>query len=527
MGRPPPAREQSALGRPPVSQPGPPVGGLRPQGRSSTSSGTASIANAGRPNAVGADGKRPVLAWAGVSPKPPAGGGNSAAAACGTPSSSHIGSSPSPTTAAQTPPHPTSPSPPRTDGDGFTLVQRRPLRPTPSTTTTPHEAHAGLAQAPPSGSDGRETDGDLPPKEVPVFDMGTQDDDEGMGGCDGDDMGNSEGRSVDQLREDWQFQQKLLAWVKTQGLDADHPTLLQAEQQVQRAHRAWQDAKPRHAVSRRMQWAEAALRKARKRADRAEQSLDELDQWYQSEWSSRDDHLRWCRERVRAREAHLADITREAAEDYTVDGFASAEAEGGSSGRALDLAAKSLGDEIGPALERIRECLPEGSDLHQQVTGALSTVTTLHGKVTLATQRRAHWRRGDSTGHDVGTHDQTHEDGDGNWGDDYHDDDAPWDDDEGGMDTSDAAAPRWIMDDEAPPGAYGERRWKQRKVGDGAVNGQAGAQRIRTGGTADDLNARREAIVQQAKFDGVEVDAGEIAQMDAGQLDAWASEHLL
>ncbi len=98
------------------------------------------------------------------------------------------------------------------------------------------------------------------------------------------------------------------------------------------------------------------------------------------------------------------------------------------------------------------------------------------------------------------------------------------------------------MDEEAPPGAYGERRWKQRKVDDGAGGGgtsggsqggegaagdQAGAQGAKAGGAGDELNARREAVLQQAKFDGVEANAAEISQMDAGQLEAWAAEHLL
>ncbi len=419
---------------------------------------------------------------------------------------------------------------------------------------TSPEAQAGHAQGPSSGSDGREAGGSQPPREIPVFDMDAQENGEGEVGHGGEDAEGGEAKTADQLKEDWQFHQKLLSWVKAQGLGAEHPTLLQAEQQVQRAHRAWQEAKPKHAVSRRMQWAEAALRKARKQADKAEQSLDELEQWYQTERLTRDDHLRQCRERVRAREAHLAEITREAAEDYTAEGFAAAEADGGASGQVLTFAVRSLGVEIGPALERIRESLPDGSELHQQVTGALSSVTTLHGAVTQATRRRAHWWRGDSAGYDDGPSDQPSEGGDGCWGDDCYGDDDTWGDrrqrdgqwdgysgswfeygdsgysgggDEGGMDTSDVAVPRWIMDEGAPPGAYGERKWKQRKVDDGSAGDQAGAQCAKTGGADDELNARREAVMQQAKFDGVEASAAEISQMDAGQLEAWAAEHLL
>ncbi len=165
-----------------------------------------------------------------------------------------------------------------------------------------------------------------------------------------------EGPSAEDLKEQWRLDQRLLAWVKSQGLDEDHPRRVQAERQVEESKKAWQSTAPRAAPSRRMQWAEEALLKAKKGAARMEQSIHELDTWYDEERATRQASLRELQAKVKSREEHLAEVTRQAAEDYSAETVADPRI--GAGAALLHATVQSLGQEIGPALERLREVAP-------------------------------------------------------------------------------------------------------------------------------------------------------------------------
>ncbi len=190
-----------------------------------------------------------------------------------------------------------------------------------------------------------------------------------------------DGPSEAELKEQWQLDMRLLAWVKSQGLPEDHPRRTQAEEQAAESKRAWQNSKPRAATSSRMRWAEEALLKARKGMARMEQSIDDLDQWYETEREERQRSLHELRAKVKMREEHLAEIVRQAAEDCSPcpQPPAPPMPQHDPGAESLRTAFESLGQGIGPALEQIREATTEGSVAHQQVNCALAAVANLYG----------------------------------------------------------------------------------------------------------------------------------------------------
>ncbi len=200
----------------------------------------------------------------------------------------------------------------------------------------------------------------------------------------GADVGDNahDGPSESDLKEQWQLDMRLLSWVKSQGLAEDHPRRIQAEEQVAESKRAWQDSRPRAATSSRMRWAEEALLKARKGMARMEQSIDDLDQWYETEREERQRSLHELRAKVKMREEHLAEIVRQAAEDVSptcTQAPAPPMPLHDPGAELLRTAFDSLGQGIGPALEQIREATTEGSAVQQQVNGALAAVANLYG----------------------------------------------------------------------------------------------------------------------------------------------------
>ncbi len=145
---------------------------------------------------------------------------------------------------------------------------------------------------------------------------------EGVGADDWEDDEGDEDRdgpTEADLKERWQLDQRLVAWLKAQGLGDDHPRRVQAERMAEESKRAWQETRPRAAASSRMRWAEEALLKAKKGMAKAEQSIDDLDRWYEDERQARSDTLREYREKVKMREEHLANVVREAAEHCVPD----------------------------------------------------------------------------------------------------------------------------------------------------------------------------------------------------------------
>ncbi len=325
-----------------------------------------------------------------------------------------------------------------------------------------------------------------------------------------------EGPTEQELKEQMLLDQRLVAWLKSQGLDEDHPRRQQAERQAAESKLEWQGTRPKAAPSSRMRWAEEALLKARRGAARMEQSISELDDWYQDERDTRQQALREWRAKVRMREENLAEITRQAAEDYSPEMVADPSA------GVLQDTFRSLGSEVGPALEQLREAADEGSDLQQRINMVLASVANLYGSIGEAVAEEH--RQGESRGHRVQTQrqhcqqqrqpqqqrwwrDQWHDDssgwreyedsyeydagaacyhiGDGgdddggDWWDGHGRSRRGWDTDQGAdgwgssacggargthMDTSDAQAPKWMRREAANAGDHGDRLWKKGRV---------------------------------------------------------------
>ncbi len=199
---------------------------------------------------------------------------------------------------------------------------------------------------------------------------------EGVGADDWDDDGEDadhDGPTEADLKERWQLDQRLVAWLKAQGLEDDHPRRIQAERVAEESKRAWQETRPKAAASSRMRWAEEALLKAKKGMAKAEQSIDDLDRWYEEEREARHATLREYREKVKMREDHLASVVREAAEHCVPEPQLAPQ------GEVLQATFDTLGQGIGPALEQIRESVPEGSPIQLQINAALAAVANLHG----------------------------------------------------------------------------------------------------------------------------------------------------
>ncbi len=288
------------------------------------------------------------------------------------------------------------------DEDGFTLVSRRTGPPRSATASTGGAGQAAAAgpeaAAPASGGAAAAPiiETNVPP---PITPRGTEEAaDVQMGGTgnaeaptrpeewddvgvEADDEDARVGPSEAELKEQWQLDMRLLAWLKAQGLAEDHPRRAQAEEQAADSKRAWQNSKPRAATSSRMRWAEEALLKARRGMARMEQSIDDLDQWYETEREERQQSLHELRAKVKMREEHLAEIVRQAAEDCSPGAQPPAPPTPlhDPGAESLRTAFESLGQGIGPALEQIRESTTEGSMAHQQVNCALAAVANLYG----------------------------------------------------------------------------------------------------------------------------------------------------
>ncbi len=337
--------------------------GARPAQGGGTGGGIAAMLREGP---VGAGGSRPMLAstWAGVAARRPA----------AVQPASGLG----PAGGSQA--TPLGRKSPVVDADGFQLVGR----------AAPQGAAKGAAAAS-AATDAAATNADVAiPQPVTPRADGDGDDvvmgdgggmqappraDGGGGDDDEDPAATDDGPTEQELHDQMQLDQRLLAWVKAQGLDEGHPRREQAERQAAESKRAWQETRPRATPSSRMRWAEEALLKARKGAARMEQAIDELDTWYEEEREARQESLREWRDKVKMREEKLAEITREAAENYTPEAAADHKTE------LLQGAFQSLGQSIGPALEQLREAAADGSEMQQRINATLSAVFDLYGTI--------------------------------------------------------------------------------------------------------------------------------------------------
>ncbi len=176
-----------------------------------------------------------------------------------------------------------------------------------------------------------------------------------------EDADEADAPTVEDLKAQHQRDQAMLAWVKGQGYPAGHPTVLHAAEQVEASRKAWQGVKPRVMPSRRMQRAEANLFKVRRQMAKLEQSIDELDNWYEQERMDRQGQLTELRSRAREREQELADISREAAEDYVGDDSMQWDDGAQVNEETVHATVKVLEGEIGPTLEQLTATLAEGT----------------------------------------------------------------------------------------------------------------------------------------------------------------------
>ncbi len=369
-------RETSALGR--VTALGPPAAGLRPY----TALGAVPASSA-RPGAVGADGRRPILSWAGVAARPPpaaTGAGDQRAPSAMGPAAAAVGSGPGGTGGAAAPPVAAARATPRTDAEGFTVVPPRHRR-------AGEAAHgaAGVGQqsdVPAAmGGPARGTEEHAPAAAMEDGEP-TQHAQPAVPEQEGDDQGataEEEEPSVEQLKAEFEREQQVADMLAKQGLAEDHPARVAATAQASAAKDRWQRAKPGVAVTLRMVWAEKALLRARRNQARAEQTIDDLDRDYESERARRVQELHDLRAKTREREAKLAEVSRQAARE-----FRHAEDVGG--GAQLQGAAEAIDQQAAPVLRDLLEQLPADSPMRGRVEGVLTLLADVSGAVGRATQ---------------------------------------------------------------------------------------------------------------------------------------------
>ncbi len=549
------------------------------------------MAAGARPTAIGADGSRPQLAWAGVAARPPPPHAPAAAPQQATPGGAQqrvlltAGTAPAPAqrVAAR----------PVVDEEGFTLVQRS------ASAAARQQLAADAPQSPGTGQLGGQGGRPDPSASSMDEDGGGPMDmagEEGQDHVEGAEAGEG-GEPVptaDALKEEWQSEQKLLELLIQRGYPAEHPVREAAQRQADAAHKAWTDASPGVAITQRLLWADKALQRARKGHARLEQELDELDRRYETERDELCGRLHEQRGRVKMREAKLAELSREAAGAFqTTDGST----HGGID--AIREAVATIEGDLAPAMRAAHELAPEGSPLRAKLEEAMGAITTVHGMAAQAS--RARWAdvyymsEGDDTesrGYDDWggdgwhwAHDQwSRANGGATWRDEDWDHRA-WsnaarareDGGEAAMDTGDVQAPLWMRAEGCSDTHWGGRSWKRgrreaedatglqgRLLGGGSgpeeigherlamlqaqwQDGQAQGQEHQQSGhqqheagagitgaapptpRAEDhaLEARRRAIWDQAQNDGVEISAEEVASMDAVVLEEWAAAHLL
>ncbi len=368
---------------------------------------------------------------------------------------------------------------------------------------------------------------------------------------------------VDELRRYWEDAKELLSFAKRQGHPEDHPARRAAQRQVDEAFAEWRAATPPKAVHARMGWAEEALRRAQRAQTKAEQELEELDRQYELDRQQCVQALQAARDKTREREQKLAELSREAAEEYQGD-------TSGEGGRLLRGTFKTLDAQVGPALEELLASMEKGSAQYNVLHQTLQSVTTMHAALGVATGGSAvdffdmAEGEGGTTDPMGGAQVARAEGGT----------------DESAMDTTEARAPRWLEPKRGgepdPASTTGAQppRWKKFRAGGGggtwpstegqpAPNGGgaggagnggaaaaaaaaaaasssaaaavptaaaaagAAAATARTEVQSDGFDARREQIILQAQSDNIEVPPGYLQQLCPEALEEWAREHLL
>ncbi len=461
---------------------------------------------------------------------------------------------------------------PPVDQDGFTLV------------TSPGKGKArwGAATAAPkmggpTAADGSAgTSGEPEGAAAAVSPEPALGDDGGTGdqtGGDGDTFQDAEEGTptAEDLKAQMERDRQTVVLLTQRGYHAGHPLVDEAERQAAASKAAWQGARPGAAVTRRLLWAEQALARARKGQARMEQLLEDLDQEYQAERDARMRRLQELRARTREREIKLAEISREAAQEFRA-------AEGGGEGtdgtllEAVDTIEGPLRDAVSEALDSA----PAGSALRTRLQGALGTLDSLRGLVEKAA--RPAWTDfydladGEGEQWDEGPHQDAWctqrwrgwGDGDDGWGATSRwMDDGQYEDGDGvdEMDTGEVQAPasyqaassaeceplvrasrRRRIDGEDPNGLPGRLAdghdqaaedhqnvaRRQADANDAAATAVEVVPAPPTPVAADMVVERRKQEVWDlAQDQGIQITVAEIAGMSGAELEAWASANLL
>ncbi len=464
------------------------------------------------------------------------------------------------------------------DADGFTLVVGK------GKGRRPREEGGA---APLSAGDGGEPAGARDPSTLDTSHAA-----EGEGGgaapseqrADGGDLGQEtfedavgDEPTVSDLRDQMDRDKEAVDYLVERGYGEGHPLLVAAQAQAEASKALWQNARPGVAVTQRMLWAEKALARAKKAQAKMEQAIDDLDREYEAERESRLQQLHSLRERTKEREAKLANVSREAAEEF----------QGAGGGQADGQLQEAFGTIDGPLRDAVSEALasaPEGSALHTRLAGALGSLDSLRGLVERVARPRwadvhdmaedddEQWGEcgGDGAYDGYGVYRQPwyspHANHNPSWGGDddgwqgastwghwssRHADDA--------MDTDDVQVPTWWspapLDDTAPARAWRRRKLNDEDAGgmqgrhvggeDVAVTDHANAARLQaatsdaaaaaqvepappTPNLADQaLERRKQEVWDLAQDQNVQVTVGAIASMASEELEEWATKHLL
>ncbi len=278
-----------------------------------------------------------------------------------------------------------------------------------------------------------------------------------------------------------------------------------------------------------MGWAEEALQRARKAQAKAEQELDELDRQYELDREEKQRVLQEARDRPREREKKLAELSREAAEEYRGEG-------GDENAKVLRGTFKTLDTEVGPAIEAALGNTDQGTEQHAALHRALQAVLVLHGALGVAAGGAAadYFDMAEQDGDSAAV--QCEADHDGARGDD--------------MDTTAARAPRWMeqhdnkrggTDSSAPGIGNPPPRWKKNRTADESGTAPASATAPTApavgGGTdipaangseqGDEFATRRAQIIAQARLEGADAPAEYLQQLAPEALEERARENLV
>ncbi len=457
---------------------------------------------------------------------------------------------------------------PMADADGFITVGGNGKARRGSQPSEPVTACGPVAAPPPNGDAGADI--------TQSQDMGDAD---GAGFHDAHDGAQPNGEeeaqeaTSDDLRGKLAREQRVLAFVVQQGYQEGDPVRDAAEHQVAAAKAAWEATRPGVAVTTRLMWAEKALLRARRGQAKMEQTIANLDDDYERQRGEYMAQLHQLRARTRGREEKLAEVSRQAAEEFQ-------HPEAGGDGAQIREAVGTIDGPIRDAVLEAMQQAPEGSPLHIRLSGALGTLAELRGMVTRVARPR--W---------ADQYDMADSDDEQWWGyDDDQNADDGWQSQGGGfwdgwgrgsswppqvepagaaadgdaMDTGDVQAPPWIGSGaDARHGStwiWSDRSWKRGRWYGQDASGMQGRHNAHEDPNMEDheraaclqaahqdaalaatnqpapptpvvaenpaLERRKQAIWDLAQDQEVPITSDEIARMSSGELEDWAIANL-